>query len=523
MKSLVLLILDGWGLSPTEENNATLVAKTPFLFKLLGSYPKVTLSASGESVGLPYGEMGNSEVGHLNLGTGRVVLQDLPRIDKSISDGSFYNNDALLSAISYAQKQNSAVHLLGLVSAGGVHSHINHLFALLDLLSSKKIKNVYIHMITDGRDTPAKEALKYLSKLENKIKEKGFGQIASVSGRYYAMDRDKRWDRILKAYKVLVEGQGESAENPKQAIENAYKRGESDEFIAPTKISNTKNISDNDALIFFNFRADRAKQLSEALVSPIFNGFKRNKVLKNLFFVSFTSYGQEPTPFCKVAFFAEEIKEQITAIFETKGLSQLHLAETEKYPHVTCFFNGGLTKPFIKEDRILVPSKKVATYDLKPEMSAKEITREAISRIPKYDFTVINFANPDMVGHTGNFKATVFALETIDQCLAQLIPKILESNKTVIITADHGNAEQMKDPKTGDIDKEHTTNPVFFILVDPEMKVADKMATTDDLIALSSSYSPPGILADVAPTILEIMGLEKPNLMTGMSLINQIR
>jgi 2,3-bisphosphoglycerate-independent phosphoglycerate mutase len=517
MKSLVLVILDGWGLSPSEKNNATLVAKTPFLLRLLGSYPKITLSASGESVGLPYGEMGNSEVGHLNLGTGRVVLQDLPRIDKSISDGSFYRNDALLSAISYAQKQNSAIHLLGLVSAGGVHSHINHLFALLELLSFKKFKNVYIHMITDGRDTPPKESLKYLSKLENKIKEKGIGQIASVSGRYYAMDRDKRWNRVEKAYQVLVEGKGESAENPKQAIENAYKRGETDEFIKPTFITSSLHhfITSNDALIFFNFRADRAKQLSEALISPTFTGFKRNKILKNLFFVSFTSYGQEPTPLCKVAFFAEEIKEQIAAILETKGLAQLHLAETEKYPHVTYFFNGGVTKPFVKEDRVLIPSKKVATYDLEPEMSAKEITREAISRIPKYDFTVINFANPDMVGHTGNFKATVFALEIVDQCLAQLIPKIFESNKIAIITADHGNAEAMETP-------EHTINPVFFILVDPKMKVTDKMATKDDLIALASS-SPVGILADVAPTILEIMEIEKPNSMTGMSLISQIK
>jgi len=515
VNSVVLIILDGWGISPVFDGNATLSASTVFLFELLEKYPKTTLSASGESVGLPFGEMGNSEVGHLNLGTGCVALQDLPRINKSISDGSFYKNEALLSAIKHVKKNKSALHLLGLVSAGGVHSHIDHLFALLNLLVKEKIKDVYIHIITDGRDTPQKTALNYLAKLQGKLKNVKKGQIADVCGRYYAMDRDKHWDRIEKTYKVLVEEKGQKAKTAEEAIKNAYQRGESDEFILPTKISNTKTIRDNDALIFFNFRSDRSRQLAESLIASEFGGFKRDKFLRNLFFVSFTSYGQEPTPLCKVAFFAEKMRGQLGAVFEKNALSQLHLAETEKYAHVTYFFNGGMEKPFVKEKRILVPSPAVATYNLKPEMSAKEVVQKASQEIGKYDFTVINFANPDMVGHTGDFKATVFALETVDRCLS------LEHKKIVIITADHGNAEQMKNPKTGEIDKEHTTNPVFFILVDEKRKKKNNSFTKQDLINLAA-LQPTGVLADVAPTILEIMEIEKPDLMTGLSLISSL-
>lgn len=519
-KNVLLIILDGFGLSAIEEGNAVIKAKTPVFDSLVANFSHTALHASGTEVGLENGEMGNSEVGHLNLGTGRISEQDLPRINISIKDGSFFRNEELLKAYQWVKKNNSKLHLLGLASNGGIHSHIDHLDALIKLAKQQGIKQVVIHMITDGRDSPAKSAQSFLKNINESIEKNGVGKIATVIGRFYAMDRDKRWDRVEAAYNALVLGEGETADNPESAIQSAYDRGETDENIKPTVIDKNLYISDNDAVIFYNFRQDRAKQISSALFDPEFKYINRKKKPKNMLFVSFTNYGHEPSPLVKIAFFETETKNQLAKVISDAGISQLHIAETEKYAHVTHFFNGGVEKEFKGEERILVSSPKVTTYDQTPEMSARELTDKFISHYNKKSpkFSVLNFANPDMVGHTGNLKATIKAIETVDQCLNKIIINIFKKISYIIVTADHGNAEQMINPTTKEPDKEHTTNPIPFILIDCAKRgIEKKIMSTDEKITFAATH-PTGVLADIAPTIIDLLELNQPHEMTGQSL-----
>lgn len=512
-KSIIFIILDGWGYGPAWGGNAIAMADTPNFNNFWKNYPHSILKASGRDVGLPGHERGNSEVGHLNLGSGRIVWQDNTKINKTIENGSFFGNPVLYEAVCHAQKHKSRLHLMGLVSDGNVHSHINHLFALLELCKKYKIEDVFIHAFTDGRDTAPMSATQYIFRLEQKIKKMGFSKIATVSGRYYAMDRDNHWGRTEKAYLALTEGEGEQAASALEAVANAYKKNLSDEFILPTVImKNGKplaKIQDNDAVIFFNFRSDRARQITESFIKKDFHRFSRKTVFKHLFFVGFVPFSieYEQEEGLKPAFKTENIINVLAEVLSRNNLKQLHLAETEKYAHVTYFFNGGREEPFPGEERLLIPSQYVPTYDLKPEMSAPEIAENLIKEIKerKYDFIVANFANPDMVGHSGNFKAVVKAVETIDKLMGQISKTILEKNAILIITADHGNAEQMVHPTTGEKDTEHTTSPVPFHLISSQGK--------------NFNLRPDGILADVAPTILKLMGIEQPKEMTGSSLL----
>lgn len=519
--NVILIILDGWGLSPIEEGNAILQAKTPVFDSLVTGFLHTALHASGNEVGLETGEMGNSEVGHLNLGTGRIIEQNLPRINNAIVSGVFFANDRLISACEWVKKNNSILHLVGLVSDGGIHSHIDHLFALLEMAKKQGIKKVAIQMITDGRDTPAKSAERFLIKIDEKIKKIGVGTIATVSGRYYAMDRDRHWERIKLAYNAMVLGQGQKAKSALAAVKLAYDRGESDENLVPTIIDESLNIHDNDAIVFFNYRQDRAKQISTALIDPQFNGFSRQKFVKNLLFVTFTNYGHEPTPLVKIAFFAQKIDWQLCKVISDAGICQLHTAETEKYAHVTYFFNGGMEKEFINEHRILVPSPRVTTYDKKPQMSALEVTNKLISFYNNKHpgFTVVNFANPDMVGHTGNLGATIKACETVDQCLGKIIFALKNKVTNFIILADHGNAEQLINPTTKEVDKEHTTNSVPFILTETEKFSNFKLKefSLEEKMIFNSTSST-GVLADLAPTVIDLLELAVPEQMTGQSL-----
>lgn len=500
---IVLIILDGWGLAQIWGGNAIGLAKTPTMDFLSEHYPFAVLEASGQAVGLPFDEPGNSEVGHLNIGSGQIVYQGLPAINQRIKDGSFFKNPALEEIMGRASKENKALHLIGLTSDGGIHSHISHLFALLELAKKHSLKQVFIHTITDGRDSAPTSGIKYIQKLGKKIQELGIGKIASVSGRYFAMDRDNHWDRIEKVYEVLTSDQKQEAESAEGVIYNSYAKGVTDEFILPVKVGRGANISDGDSVIFFNFRSDRARQLVRALTKKDFNEFKRPKLQKDLHIATFATY-QEGLP-VSVVFESKKIANPLANILTENKLTHLHIAETEKYPHVTYFFNGGIEKPFNGEQRILIPSPKVPTYDKKPEMSAREITEKALKQTEKFDFTVINFANTDMVGHTGNMKATIKAVETVDGCLGKLIQKILDKDITAIITADHGNAEQMINPLTGLEDTEHTTNPVPFILIS-QKNVAGKLSKN-------------GRICDIAPTILKLLGLKKPESMSGESLL----
>jgi len=505
---LVLTILDGWGLSPEARGNAILQAKTPNLDKLIGSYPFASLHASGQEVGLEWGEMGNSEVGHLNLGTGRVVLQDLTRINKSVTEGGFLNNAVLLETFNYAEKNQSNLHLIGLFSSGGVHSHLDHLFQLLNLAKLKNFNRVCLHLITDGRDTAPKVVLKDLEKLNKVLTDLQLGQICSIMGRYWAMDRDKHWERTQKAYDCLIGENTQTALDAITAVNEAYKFNQTDEFIMPTKIKDSPVMKSNDAVIFFNFRADRTRQLSQKII-------ERNDV----FFTSFTSYGYEPTPLVKVAFLTPKLINQLGYILQENKVSQLHMAETEKYAHVTYFFNGGWEQPYDGEERIMVPSPKVATYDLMPEMSATELTDKFIDSFEKNKpiFTVINYANPDMVGHTGNFDATVKAIECVDENLGKLAQVVFGQNADLVIVADHGNAEQMINLQTGEIDKEHSTNPVPFIICTLEKSHEIMLVSSETKIAWSAQ-PPIGVLADVTATIVKRLNLAQPREMTGQSL-----
>ena len=505
-KLTMLMILDGFGINNNEDGNAIKLAKTPNIDKLMKKYPTAEINTSGENVGLPEGQMGNSEVGHTNIGAGRIVYQELTRITKSIENGDFFTNQEFISAIENCKKNNSKLHIMGLLSDGGVHSHIRHLYALLELAKRRDFEDVFIHCFLDGRDTPPASGEGYLTDLEEKIKEKGVGKIASISGRYYSMDRDKRWERTKKTYDALVYGKASTARKPIMAIEQSYQKEEFDEFVEPIIMTNSEGpvakIENHDSVIFFNFRPDRARQITRAFVDNDFNEFKTKKM--NLYFVCFTNYDKK-IPNVHVAFKKEKLKNTLGEIISKKGLTQLRIAETEKYAHVTFFFNGGEEKQYKGEDRLLIASPKVATYDMQPEMSAYEVTDKVIESInsEKYNSIILNFANPDMVGHTGSLTAAIKAVETIDECIGKIVKTINRINGTLIITADHGNCEQMIDYGTGEPHTAHTTNPVPLILV-----------TEKKDIKLKS-----GKLADLAPTMLELMEIDKPKEMTGESLL----
>ncbi|MBR3249456.1 MAG: 2,3-bisphosphoglycerate-independent phosphoglycerate mutase [Clostridia bacterium] len=505
-KLTMLMILDGFGINENKNGNAVKLAATPNIDKLMIKYPTAQIYTSGLSVGLPEGQMGNSEVGHTNIGAGRIVYQELTRITKSIENGDFFSNSEFISAIDNCKKNNSKLHIMGLLSDGGVHSHIRHLYALLEMAKRRDFEDVYIHCFLDGRDTPPASAEQYITELENKIKEKGIGKIASISGRYYSMDRDKRWERIQKTYNALIYGKGIFAREPIPALEQSYQKEVFDEFVEPIVIGSESEplakIENNDSVIFFNFRPDRARQLTRALTDTKFSEFETKKM--KLYFVCFTNY-DETLSNVHIAFKKEQLKNTFGEVLSNKGLTQLRIAETEKYAHVTFFFNGGEEKQYKGEDRILVPSPKVATYDLQPEMSALEVTNKVVEAInsEKYDSIILNFANPDMVGHTGSLTAAIKAVETIDKCIGKIVKAVNSKKGSLLITADHGNCEQMIDYKTGEPHTAHTTNPVPLILV-----------TEKNNVKLKS-----GKLADLTPTMLDIMGIDKPDEMTGESLL----
>ena len=508
-KVTMLMILDGFGDNPNKDGNAIKLANTPNIDKLMKKYPNTDIYTSGKYVGLPDGQMGNSEVGHTNIGAGRIVYQELTRITKSIEDGDFFSNPEFIAAIENCKKHNSKLHILGLVSDGGVHSHIRHLYGLLEMAKRRDFEDVYVHCFLDGRDTPPASAEGYIAKLQDKMKEKGIGKIASISGRFYAMDRDKRWQRIQKCYDALVNGEGLKAGTAIKAIEDSYQKEVFDEFVEPTVICNGEEpvakIEENDSVIFFNFRPDRAREITRTLVDKDFNEFETKKM--DLYFVCFTNY-DETMPNVHIAFKKEVLHNTFGEVVSKAGLTQLRIAETEKYAHVTFFFNGGEEKQYPGEDRILVPSPKVETYDQKPEMSAYEVTDKVVEAIQsnKYDVVILNFANTDMVGHTGSLPAAIKAVEAVDECVGRIV-KIIEDKKgNLIITADHGNAEQMIDYATGEPHTAHTTNPVPIILI-----------TEDQTIKLKEN----GKLADLAPTMLDLMGIEKPAEMTGESLLER--
>ncbi len=507
-KRILLLVLDGWGINMKKDGNAIAAAKAPVYNTLINDYPHTELQASGEAVGLPDGQMGNSEVGHLNLGAGRIVYQDSTRISKSIRDGDFFQNPTLLSAIRSAKESQSALHLMGLLSEGGVHSRLDHIFAMFDLVKSQGITNVFFHAFLDGRDTPPSSAIQYIRQLEDHLAKIGIGKIASVSGRYYAMDRDKRWERVQKAYEAMVMAEGIRKYSAAEAVEQSYGHNRTDEFVIPAVILDPVSnkplatIRSNDAVIFCNFRSDRAREITRALTDSEFHGFKRRVIPKLATFVCLTTYDE--TFDLPVAFAPLRLTHILGEVLSTHGVRQLRIAETEKYAHVTFFFNGGEETPFPHEDRILVPSPRdVATYDKKPEMSAREITDKLVEHITsrQYGFILANYANPDMVGHTGIIEAAVKAVEVLDECLDRVLRAAGDEGMLVLITADHGNIEFMFDPATGQPHTAHTTDPVPFIVARKDMKLRNS-----------------GILADVAPTILDLMGVPIPAEMTGTSL-----
>lgn len=501
-KPLALIILDGWGYREEEKDNAIAAAHKPNWDNLMQHYEHTLISGSGHCVGLPDGQMGNSEVGHLNMGAGRVVHQDLTRIDLAIEDKSFFSNPVLTTAINQAIQTNKAIHILGLLSPGGVHSHENQIQAAVSLAAKLNAKNVYVHAFLDGRDTPPRSAQASLEALNEHCEKVKCGKIASIIGRYFAMDRDKRWDRVQKAYDLLTLGKADfKASDAVSALQMAYARGETDEFVQATQILPV-TVNDGDVVIFMNFRADRAREITRAFIDPHFDGFAREKNPKLAEFVSLTEY--DKTLKTKIAFAPEPLSNILGEYLSHLNLTQLRIAETEKYAHVTFFFNGGIEQPFKGEDRILIPSPKVATYDLQPEMSAPELTDRLVSEIKKqhYDVIICNFANPDMVGHTGNFPAAVKAIETIDTCLGKIISALKEVGGEAIITSDHGNAEMMFDENTQQPHTAHTSELVPLIYVGRSAK----------------NNKSNGILSDIAPTMLYLMGLPKPTEMTGSSL-----
>lgn len=512
---VLLIINDGWGVAPPSRYNAITEAQTPVFDYLTQHYFTTTLQASGESVGLPWGEMGNSEVGHLCMGSGRIVYQELPRITRAISDGEFFRNERLLQAAEMVKKENGALHIAGILSNGGVHGHIEHLFALLELCVRERAPRIVIHAFLDGRDTSYNSAAEFVRQLEKTIARLSApARIATISGRFWVMDRDNRYERTECAYRAIAEGKSEkSFASAREAIDFYYRENIFDEHIPPTIIGESAPIGSRDAIIFFNYRADRARQIVRAFTDPAFAGFPRPSFSKERFVVTFTAYDQ--TLPVAVAFPAETIPYPLARVIAEAGICQLHIAETEKYAHVTYFFNGGREDPYTGEDRVLIPSPKVASYDETPIMSAPDVSEQLLQKITArtYGFFVVNFANADMVGHTGNLKATIAAVQTLDKLFKPLVEAIVRQGGVVIITADHGNAEVKLDPQTGEIKKEHTANAVPLIIVGKQF--FQEKPSPPDL----SAYIPAGVLADVAPTILRIMGFPIPETMTGRSLV----
>lgn len=504
----MLMILDGYGWNPNPFGNAIAAAHKPNIDKLFAAYPHTTLGASGLSVGLPDGQMGNSEVGHLNMGAGRIVYQDLTRISKSIQDGDFFGNKALLSAVEHAKKRNSAFHIMGLLSDGGVHSHMTHLYALIDLAVKEGLKKIYIHAFLDGRDVPPKSAGNYIQALEHYLAEKQVGKIATICGRYYAMDRDNRFERVQEAYDALTLGAGELAATPMQGLESAYEQNMTDEFVKPVVMVDGLNrpiglIQEHDSIVMYNFRPDRAREITRCFVDSSFSGFERDQIFEDLCYICMTQYDAS-MPGVTLAYPPERLSNTLGEYLSSLGLKQLRIAETEKYAHVTFFFNGGVEAPNEGEERILIPSPKVSTYDLQPEMSANEVTDSVLKAISEdtFDVIILNFANPDMVGHTGVFPAAVKAIETLDQCIPKIFDAIKLRGGQIIMTADHGNCDYMLD-EDGNAVTAHSLNPVpFLISSDTPLKLRED-----------------GALADIAPTLLELMELPQPKEMTGKSLI----
>ncbi len=505
-KPLLLCIMDGFGINPEKTGNAVDIAKTPNLDKLFKDYPNTTLQASGMAVGLPDGQMGNSEVGHTNIGAGRIVYQELTRITKSIADGDFFENEALLAAVENCKKNDSSFHIMGLVSDGGVHSHNTHIYGIVEFAKRAGLKKVFVHCFLDGRDVPPSSGKDYVSELAEKIKEIGVGKIATVMGRYYAMDRDNRWDRVEKAYNAMVKGNGETAACGICAVANSYNKNVTDEFVVPAVVVENGEavgkIQENDSVVFANFRPDRAREITRTIVDPEFNGFEREYF--KTYFVCMTQY-DKTMPNVEVAFKPQVLTNTLGEYLSLKGKKQLRIAETEKYAHVTFFFNGGVEKVSEGEDRALINSPKVATYDLQPEMSAFEVTDKLMEKLDEGDLDVIilNYANCDMVGHTGIIDCAVKAVETVDTCVGRVAEKVLSMGGAMLITADHGNADQMIDPESQGPFTAHTTFPVPFIVVG----CGDVKLRAD------------GVLADIAPTMLKILDLAKPQEMTGTSII----
>ena len=510
-KPVMLTILDGWGISPARAGNAVALAQTPNLDNLLARYPHTLLSTCGKAVGLPDGIMGNSEVGHLNIGAGRIVYQDLLRIDMAIEDGSFFQNSAIVASFEQARHSNRSLHLIGLVSDGGVHSQLSHLFALLDMAKQKGLDRVYVHAILDGRDTPPDAGKHYIGGLQEHMDRIGTGVIATICGRYYAMDRDTRWERTALAYALYTQAEGRLEKEPLTAVTGAYNRGETDEFIKPILLTDSQGtphatVQNGDSVLFFNYRADRARQITRAFTQPGFNGFKCKSRPDLGSYVCMTRYDE--TFNLPAAFAPVHLEDILGECISREGMRQLRIAETEKYAHVTYFFNGGEEKPFENEDRCMVPSPRdVPTYDHKPQMSAIAVTEEVLKRIAseQYDFIVLNFANMDMVGHTGVLDAAIAAVQTVDHCVGRISAAIQEKHGALLITADHGNAETMLD-ENGKVHTAHTTNPVHLLLVNEPHRRAELV---------------PGILGDIAPTILDLMAIRQPDKMTGRSLIKK--
>lgn len=511
LRPLVLVILDGWGTAAASNSNAISLANKPFFNSALISYPHTLLTASGESVGLPQGEAGNSEVGHLNIGAGKIVYQNESRINSAIADGTFLKNEVFAATFKHVKRNNSTLHLMGLVGTGKVHSSVEHMYALLWAAKEHSVTNVMLHLFTDGRDSSPTSGLQLITEIQTKLAQIGVGRIASVMGRYWAMDRDKRWERTAKAYRAMVLGEGVKTISLQSVFEDSYQKNVTDEFIEPTLLTfeNNKlgNIIEGDGLIFFNFRPDRARQLTHAFVLPHFTDFNRGKFLSNLNFATLVEY-EKGLP-VSVAFPHQEITQPLAKVVSDHLLKQLHIGESEKYAHVTYFINGGREDPFLNEDRVHIPSPKVATYDLQPEMSASEITAYVLTKLKtdSYEFYVVNFANADMVAHTGSISATVTAVETLDHCLKQIADEVLVKGGAMVVTADHGNAEQMLNPVTGKVDTEHSTNKVPFFVISKEFQQT-----------LQPEFQT-GILADVAPTVLSLMGITKPGTMMGRDLL----
>ncbi|MDP3997563.1 MAG: 2,3-bisphosphoglycerate-independent phosphoglycerate mutase [bacterium] len=523
-RPVVVAILDGWGISFMEKGNAIMAADTPNMDMFYNQYPVSSLLAAGIEVGLPWGEKGNSETGHRNIGAGQVQYQVLPKVNKAISDESFYKNETFLMAIEHAKKNKSDLHLMGLVSPGGIHSHINHLYALLDLAKRSGLdQNVYLHLFTDGRDTPPQSALTYLLELEKKIGQYGVGRVASVTGRFYAMDRNQNWERTKQTYDMLTGGpRGAGAATARQAVEQAYRQNLYDEMITPMAITRgggpIATIKDNDAVIFFNFRPDRARQLTRAFAQSDFQGFER-RLLKNLMFVTMTSY--DPDIKVPYAYKEDAVENPLAKVISDAGLKQLHVAETEKYAHITYYLNGGHEQPFPGEQHVLIKSSAAINFAMEPRMEARAITDRLIQELQSgaYDIVFVNYANADMVGHTGNFDAALEACAFMDICLGRVHEAVQALGGVMLITADHGNAEEMLNPQTGAVETDHTSNPVPLCYINEQLQRTTPRSEKELVEILSS---PIGMLADVAPTILELLNIPKPDNMTGISLLSSL-